>query len=134
MPSDDIEHEIADLLADRVWLHEDVKLSIPLERAQWLMYDAFESPDRDERIRLAKQALRITKDCADAYVVLAEEASDSPQEARRLYQDGVEAGERAYKDVGLGEVAGDFWGLLIVRPFLRALDGLAGIQLVSRQT
>src|SRR5262245_39736743 len=44
----------------------------PLGRAQELMYQAFEQRDPDERVRLAHEALEVSPDCADAYVLLAE--------------------------------------------------------------
>ena len=46
------------------------------------------------RSRLARRALEISPDCADAYVLLAENAG-SRKEALELYQKGVEAGTRA---------------------------------------
>src|SRR5438046_655136 len=44
----------------------------PLRKAQALMYQAFEEEDEDLRVQLAKEALEICPDCADAYVLLAE--------------------------------------------------------------
>ena len=44
----------------------------PLSKAQDLMYEAFESHDPMERVELAKKALELCPDCADAYVLLAE--------------------------------------------------------------
>src|SRR5262245_44417758 len=64
-----------------------------LERAQDVVYRAMEATGA-RRQRLAREALAISPDCADAYVLLAEEARD-PQEAKRLYEEGVRAGERA---------------------------------------
>ena len=66
----------------------------PLERAQELMYDAWEASG-SRRVKLARQALEISPDCADAYVLLAEEARSLP-EAKQLYEQGVSAGERAW--------------------------------------
>jgi hypothetical protein len=66
----------------------------PLGQAQALMYQAFEEPDEQKRIQLAKDALAISPDCADAYVLLAEHAT-SRKEALRLYEQGAAAGERA---------------------------------------
>jgi hypothetical protein len=66
----------------------------PLGQAQALMYRAFEEPDEQRRVRLAKDALGICPDCADAYVLLAEHATRR-KEALRLYEQGVAAGERA---------------------------------------
>ena len=66
----------------------------PIEEAQDLMYDAIEASGK-QRIKLAKKALTISRDCADAYVLLAEESAGSLPEARDLYAAGVEAGKRA---------------------------------------
>jgi hypothetical protein len=96
-----------------------------LERAQELIYQAWETTDRKERIRLAKEALKVCQDCADAYVVLAEEAAGTPQEARNWYQRGVEAGEHALGPEVFANEAGSFWELMETRPYMRAREGLA---------
>jgi len=96
----------------------------PVEEAQDLMYDAWDATGR-QRVRLARQALKISPDCADAYVLLAEEAARSLEEARDLYQQGVEAGERALGLEAFEEDAGSFWGILGTRPYMRARLGLA---------
>jgi tetratricopeptide (TPR) repeat protein len=95
----------------------------PLELAQDLMYRAFEARGR-RRILLARKALEQSADCADAYVVLAEE-SRHPEEARALYEAGVAAGERALGPELFAEEAGHFWGIVRTRPYMRALFGLA---------
>jgi ST7 protein len=97
----------------------------PLEKAQDLVYEALETESARKRIQLAKRALKTSGDCADAYVLLAEEDAGSLEEARRLYQKGVEAGERALGRETFEEVAGYFWGILESRPYLRARQGLA---------
>lgn len=55
------------------------------------MYDAWETATPGERVRLARRALEISADCADAYVLLAEETARSPKEAATLYARGVAA-------------------------------------------
>ena len=65
----------------------------PLSKAQDLMYEAFESHDPMERVELAKKALELSPDCADAYVLLAEHAK-SRKEALELFEKGVAAGQR----------------------------------------
>ena len=45
----------------------------PLELAQEIIYHAFKVEDKARRIALAKKALIVSKECADAYVLLAEE-------------------------------------------------------------
>jgi tetratricopeptide (TPR) repeat protein len=96
----------------------------PLARAQALVYQAFARPDPVERIRMARQALEISPDCADAYVILAEHAKGA-REALEHYQQGVAAGERALGPEGFREAVGHFWGILETRPYMRAREGLA---------
>ena len=96
----------------------------PLEKAQSLMYDAFEAEGK-ERIRLAKEALKVSPDCADAYVLLAEETANTLQEASALYEQGVKAGERALGKEVFEADAGHFWGIVATRPYMRARAGLA---------
>lgn len=59
------------------------------------MYDAWEATSHKRAVELAKKALMVSADCADAYVFLAEVTAKTPQEALGLYRQGVEAGERA---------------------------------------
>ncbi len=97
----------------------------PLEEAQALIYQALELTGA-RRADLARRALERSPDCADAYVLLAEAARD-PQEARRLYEQGVRAGERALGPATFREDAGHFWGILETRPYMRARQGLAAV-------
>ncbi len=97
---------------------------IPVEQAQDLMYDAWEATGW-RRVELARRALEISPDCADAYVLLAEEAARSLEEARDLYEQGVKAGERALGPRMFEEEVGSFWGLVETRPYMRARAGLA---------
>jgi len=60
----------------------------PLERAQDKMYEAWGVRSRKARLRLAREALDISPDCADAYVLLAEETARTPDEALKLYEEG----------------------------------------------
>jgi tetratricopeptide (TPR) repeat protein len=87
------------------------------------MYEAWDSFGK-RRVELARRAFDISKDCADAYVLLAEETARSLNEAKDLYEQGVRAGER-----GLGsqfeEYVGHFWGIMETRPYMRARAGLA---------
>ena len=65
-----------------------------LFEAQDLMYAAFEAKGA-RRAALARQALTISPDCADAYLLLAEETAANVEEARELLEQGVAAGERS---------------------------------------
>lgn len=97
----------------------------PLERAQDLIYEAYDAPSSRERVRLAREALALSGDCADAYVLLADETARTPQEAAVLYAQGVAAGERALGEAAFEDAVGAFWGILETRPYMRARLGLA---------
>jgi tetratricopeptide (TPR) repeat protein len=96
-----------------------------VDAAQDVMYDAWDAPTKRRRVALARKALAISPHCADAYVLLAEETARSASEALDLYRKGVEAGELALGKESFEQDAGDFWGLLETRPYMRARAGLA---------
>ncbi|MFM9961525.1 MAG: hypothetical protein ACKV2Q_09890 [Planctomycetaceae bacterium] len=93
-----------------------------IEQAEELIDQAMQVAPAKAK-KLARQALELWPDCADAYVVLAEHAS-MVSEALPLYEQGVAAGRRALADEW-DEIQGHFWGYLPSRPFLRALAGFA---------
>jgi hypothetical protein len=75
-----------------------------LGEAQSLIYRACEEKNPQRRIEMAFEAIGISPDCADAFVLLAEEAP-TLDEAMELYAMGVEAGQRAIGEKGLEENA-----------------------------
>jgi tetratricopeptide (TPR) repeat protein len=93
-------------------------------QAQELIYNAWETADRKRRVALAQKAIGISPDCADAYVLLAEETAVL-DEALELFRKGTEAGERALGRQVFKTDAGYFWGILETRPYMRARAGLA---------
>jgi len=107
---------------------KDIPISVetltPLEQAQEKMYEAWEATGK-RRVKLAQEALEVSPDCADAYVLLAEETARDPEEALRLYEQGMQAGERALGPEGFREAVGHFWGILETRPYMRARAGVA---------
>lgn len=105
-----------------------------LRQAQQLMYQAWETEHPARRLALAHEALALSADCADAYVLLAEDEADTAERALTLYGQGVAAGERALGPAYFQENAGRFWGLLETRPYMRARIGLANtLWLVDRR-
>ena len=74
---------------------------------------------------MAREALDISPDCADAYVLLAEETARTPDEALKLYEEGMRAGERALDPEAFAEDVGHFWGTLETRPYMRARAAVA---------
>jgi tetratricopeptide (TPR) repeat protein len=94
-----------------------------VELAQDIMYSAWDSDNPVERVMLAKKALAVSSDCADAYNLVAEEISESIEESCEFYRQGVEAGKRALGEKYFKEEAGYFWGLVETRPYMRARLG-----------
>lgn len=103
----------------------DYKPESPIEQAQYIMWDAFDEPSAKKRVALAEKALDISPDCADAYVLLAEDRSRSIEEELELYRKGVEAGRRALGEQALKDPETHFWSELKTRPYMRAMNGLA---------
>jgi tetratricopeptide (TPR) repeat protein len=95
----------------------------PLERAQEVCFQAFDTYGR-RRVQLARQALEICADCADAYVILAEQ-SGTREDALDRYSQGVAAGARALGAEAFVRDVGHFWGIASTRPYMRAVFGLA---------
>lgn len=96
----------------------------PPSRALDLMIRAAETFDPKRRAALAKEALEISPDCAEAYLLLAEQAPNR-RAALRLFEQAVAAAERSLGPALFAEGAGHFWGLLETRPYMRARAGLA---------
>lgn len=95
-----------------------------LDRAQDIIYQAWDAPSSHARLKLARKALAVSPLCADAYTLLAEEAATAA-EARDLYARGVEAGALALGPESFKDDVGHFWAMLETRPYMRARLGLA---------
>ncbi|MGZ6275093.1 MAG: hypothetical protein ACXWMI_03155 [Syntrophales bacterium] len=96
-----------------------------IDEAQDIIYDAWEATTKKRRIALARKALEISPDCADAYIILAETEAASSEDIINFYRKGVEAGERAIGQKAFKNYVGHFWGILETRPYMRARAGLA---------
>lgn len=93
------------------------------EQAQDLCFKAFDTHGR-RRVQLARQALELDSDCADAHVILAEQAGTLEDELEH-YQRGMESAERTLGPAFFAENVGCFWGVAASRPYMRARLGLA---------
>lgn len=96
----------------------------PLDEAQSIIYEAWNS-EGPQRVRLAHQALETSRDCADAYVILAEDEARDRKQALDLFHQGVAAAERALDPAVFRNSAGRFWEVMETRPYMRARLGLA---------
>ncbi|SES93998.1 SEC-C metal-binding domain-containing protein [Anaerobranca gottschalkii] len=122
-------HEEINLFMDKVMKEgypQEYLKSLPKNlKGQLIIYDAWEVDSPKEKIKLAKKALKIHPQNADAYVLLAEHQAKSLEEELAFYQKGVEEGA---KDLGkelFAELKGHFWRMVITRPYMRAKFGLA---------
>lgn len=98
----------------------------PLDAAQEIIYDAWEAADSRKRVALAKRALKLSPLCADAYVLLAQEAARNLDETIDYYRQGVATAEKALGEACFRDEAGHFWGILETRLYMRAPRSYAG--------
>src|SRR5579863_91476 len=98
--------------------------SSPLERADDLALRAMQAPDAHRGFELARQALEVSEDCVDAYVVLARYVDDHRQ-ALMLLEQGLAAAERVLGSRLRADLVGHYWLDLETRPYMRARLGLA---------
>lgn len=96
----------------------------PWDEAQSLIYEAWNTQG-PEKIKLARRALELSKNCADAYVILAEAEAKSTPSALALYQKALKAAVRTLPSSLLENGAGHFWGVMETRPYMRARLGIA---------
>ncbi len=94
-----------------------------VQLAQDIMYGAWEEENGKKRIKMAKEALKISPDCADAYNLLGEEYAETPGEAMEYYRKGMDAGRRALGEDEFKEYEGRFWEYIRTRPYMRSHAG-----------
>jgi tetratricopeptide (TPR) repeat protein len=106
-------------------LTRTMRAQAPEEQAQALIDQAWEARTQRQAAALARRALEIFPDCADAYNVLAGAEARSAEDALVLYEHGVDVGRRSLGKAFFDEHRGHFWGMIETRPYLRARRGLA---------
>ena len=96
------------------------------EAQQWA-FEAMEATSAAQVRKLAKRALRLDSDCVDALVALADLDAQTQREMIERLQKAVAAGERSLGEKFIRENKGHFWLLLETRPYMRAMEQLAGL-------
>ena len=96
------------------------------EQAEAKYHAALDSQDR-LRLKLAREAIALWPDFADAWVLLAEDMPD-PQRALALWRQALAAAERDLGPEGFTRHEGQFWSVLETRPYMRALMGVANAE------
>lgn len=90
------------------------------DRAQDIIYEAFEEPVSKKRRKLVEQALALYPHLPDAWVLMAEDSASTPEEALSYYECAVSAGEQDLGKDFFKENRGHFWGIVETRPYMRA--------------
>ena len=104
---------------ERAWKQDDLKW-----RAQDLTYDALETDNPDEALRLVHEALELDPDCTDAQRLMVALLPASTENRLHLMREVVENAERALGASFIEENTGHFWGMVSTRPYMRAKQHL----------
>ena len=90
----------------------------PLERAQDSAFEA-SGLDGRRRTRLARQALALSEDCVEAWMILAEDTA-TDGEAVLLFERALTAGARVIGPERMSAWEGQMWAHVEARPYLSA--------------
>ncbi len=93
-------------------------------KASDLVIEALGEADIERRVALARKALSLSEDCPEAYMILAEDASDCIETADQYYQQAMESARRVLGE-GPFETPDHLWYMPEARPFLQAMLGHA---------
>lgn len=94
--------------------------------AQEIACAAMKAEDETMACKLAKHALQIDPDCVDALVLLSNLNTRTLRDAIDCLQFAVAVGERSLGEAFINEDRGYFWLQMETRPYMRALQSLAG--------
>ena len=103
----------------------------PLEQARELVFRALDAPSRGQLVKMAKEAISISEDCADAWLLLANEHASTADERITYIRKALAAAERALGPEAFEEYRGAFWGFHETRPYMRAREMLAELLATS---
>lgn len=96
----------------------------PRDRAMNIVYDAWDAPSAVRRRKLAKEALELDPDCADAWSILADTSTRDPDQAESYFRQALEAATRTLGPEQFAEYEGELWSSMDGRPYMRAMHGL----------
>jgi tetratricopeptide (TPR) repeat protein len=103
----------------RAWKQDDPKF-----RAQDMTYDALETDDLGEALRLVHEALELDPDCTDAQRLMVALLPTSVENRLHLMREVVEKAERSMSESFVQKNTGHFWGMVTTRPYMRAKQHL----------
>lgn len=101
--------------------------SDPLEMAQELAFQAFETDDPKQALALVGQALQKDPDCVDALTIQAFLVADDAAELIEKLEHAATVGENRLGEDFFSEFLGDFWPMVEARPYMRTIKQLAQV-------
>lgn len=97
----------------------------PKWQAQQLAYDALETEDPNEALRLAHEAQNLDPDCVDAQRLMVSILPMDDESRLRLMHEIVDKAEKNLGEEFFTKNMGHFWGAVETRPYMRAKQHLA---------
>lgn len=97
----------------------------PREMAEDLALQAHSLRTPKQRILAAQKAIEIDPDCAEAYIVLADEFGETPLDEIEYYEKAIAAAQRSLGETFFKENKGHFWVIHETRSFMRAKQFMA---------
>ncbi|WP_411170564.1 DUF6398 domain-containing protein [Clostridium sp. MB05] len=98
----------------------NVKEDEDLKKANKLANEAWNQKNYNKKVKLAREALEISKNCAEAYIILSYDNSLNIKEQKALVIKGIEAAENVIGKENLKNYIGKFLDLEITRPYYSA--------------
>ena len=92
-----------------------------------LIYAAWDQLNPADIVQLARRALEISPDCAEAYLLLADNLAVNIGQVYKYYQKAVAAAERALGAEFIEQYSGQLWQEVVGRPYLRSLAELSRV-------
>lgn len=125
----DLNHRLAELTSGGrlqkmagAWNQDD-----PKWQAQELAYDALETQDPIEALRLVTEALKLDPDCTEAQHAMVSIAPMDLDSRIRLLREVVDKAERNMGEDFIRDTTGHFWVTMSTRPYMRAKRSLAEV-------
>jgi tetratricopeptide (TPR) repeat protein len=100
---------------------------IPVELAQELAFQAFESSNEERAGELTEKAIAIDPDCVDALAIRAFLDSEDASQLIEALEHAATCGENNLGEDFFAEFMGDFWPMVEARPYMRAIKQLAEV-------
>ena len=99
----------------------------PVELAQELAYQAYESETGDEALAHCQEALRLDPGCVDALTITALMTSEDAGALIDALEHAADCAEQTLGQDYFEQSDGSFWSLVAARPYLRTLKQLAEV-------